>query len=442
MRSFNWYVLALAAGLILSPDTLTRFGNSVGATGWFIFMSLPVAIVIHIATVQSFRVLQTTGGSPVRGIQKTLGRRNSAILLICGKLPFAVFASAGLVVSAGFVFNEVFVYWFPNFAFAFLLLAAILVLNLISRKAALATQVITIAAACIGLLILTGAGLLSLSGATNIPAAGINFDYRCLATAVIVLIGFDMALHASWNTNHTFSQMSRTIMFALIGSGVLLALWGLASMAVVPAAKLESSSIPHMTMARKALGQTGRLIMGTVVICGVTAAVNAMMLSVSTMVGQLVSTEEISDRVGYPLKARVATLLFTAGASALLMALGFVGEPVLETWIRSSLVLWLFYYIMVNISAYLAGRAAPSMANTGQASPALFLKALSIAGTALAAAGLVIFEPRPLDMLVFITAIGAAVTALVSVADLYLGRAARRVPENQTIRLNQTESNP
>ena len=418
--------------MLLSPDTLARFGNSIGAAGWFLFISLPVGIVIHISTVQSFRILQITSGDPIRGIQRTLGRRNSAILFICSKLPFAVCASAGLVVSAGFVFNEVFAYWFPNFAFAYLLLGAILLLNLFGRKAALFTQVIALTVACIGLLILTGAGLFNLSDAENIPAMGFNFDYRYLVTAVIVLIGFDMALHAG-STRHTFSQLSRAMVLALIGSGVLLALWGLATMAVVPSVKLESSTIPHMIMARKALGQTGRLIMGTVVLCGVFAAVNAMMLSVSTMTSQLVSTDGISDKAGYPLKARVATLLFTAGASALLMAMGFVGEPVLETWIRSSLVLWLFYYLMVNISAYRAGRDARTLTDTGRASPAILLKALSVAGITLAAAGLVLLEPEPLDMLVFIAAIGAAVTIIVSSVDFYIGRVARRIPENQKV---------
>ena len=83
-----------------------------------------------------------------------LGHRNAAIILICGKLPFAVCASAGLVVSAGFVFNEVFVYWFPNFAFASLLLVSITLLNIFGKKPALVTQVITLAVARIGLLIL------------------------------------------------------------------------------------------------------------------------------------------------------------------------------------------------------------------------------------------------------------------------------------------------
>jgi hypothetical protein len=41
-----------------------------------------------------------------------------------------VCASAGLVVSAGFVFNKVFVYWFPNFAFAFALPGLVAVIAL------------------------------------------------------------------------------------------------------------------------------------------------------------------------------------------------------------------------------------------------------------------------------------------------------------------------
>jgi hypothetical protein len=149
---------------------------------------MAVAIVIHLANNHSFRVLQTTSGDPIRGIQRMLGHRNSAVILICGKLPFAVCASAGLVVSAGFVFNEVFVYWFPNFAFASILLASITLLNIFGKKPALVTQVITLAAASIGLLILTGAGLFNLSGARSTFEMSVNFDYRYLAAAGLVLL--------------------------------------------------------------------------------------------------------------------------------------------------------------------------------------------------------------------------------------------------------------
>jgi hypothetical protein len=52
------------------------------------------------------------------------------------------------------------------------------------------------------------------------------------------------------------------------------------------------------------------------------------------------------------------------------MAMGIAGKPVSETWIRSRLVLWLIYYMIVNLSAYLTGRDAPTMNKLG-ASPQL-----------------------------------------------------------------------
>jgi hypothetical protein len=328
-----------------------------------------------------------------------------------------VCASAGLVVTAGFVFNEVFVYWFPNFAFAFLLLASITLLNLFGKKPVLVTQVIILAAASIGLLILTGAGLLNLSDALSTIEISVNFDYRYLAAAVIVLVGFDMGLYAGWDARHDFSRLSRSMAIALIGSGLLLVLWGFATMTAVPPAKLESSTIPHMIMARTVFGQTGRLIMGMVVILGVSAAVNALMLSIKTMIGQLASSAGGSKKLASALKTRNATILFVAGASAMLMTLGFAGEPVLETWIRSSLVMWLFYYMIVNFSAHRAGHDASAIDVKGGASLFTALKALSIAGTTLAAAGLVLLEPEPLSMLTFMAAIAAAVTVIVSVVD-------------------------
>ena len=102
LRQFNIFALVLAAGLTLSPDTLALFGNSVGFAGWLLFLALPVGILIHLSTVHSFQILHASSSGHIKAIQKMLGQRISAILLISGKLPFAVCASAGLVVSAGF----------------------------------------------------------------------------------------------------------------------------------------------------------------------------------------------------------------------------------------------------------------------------------------------------------------------------------------------------
>ena len=401
-----------------------------GFAGWLLFLALAVGILVHLATVHSFQILHASSGDHIKAIQKMLGQRIAAILLICGKLPFAVCATAGLVVSAGFVFNEVFAYWFPNFAFAFLLLATILLLNLFGRKAALVTQVITISAACIGLLILSGAGSFNLPESRSISETNVTFDYRYLVAAVIVLVGFDMALYAGKDDHISFSQLSRAMVIALVASGLLLGIWGLVTMAIVPTEKLQSSTIPYMIAARKAFGQTGRLIMGMVVILGVFAAVNSMIHSVSTMISQLASNNErISKRISST-KIRVATLLLVATASAFLMVMGFAGEPVLETWIRSSLVLWLIYYVAVTISAYLAGRRAQLSNEVGRTSSATLLKVLSIVGSALATVGLFLLEPKPIEMLVFIVVTTSVVTIIVTGSDFYFGRMANRISKN------------
>jgi hypothetical protein len=430
LRLSNILSIALAAGLTLSPDTLALFGNSIGAMGWLLLLVFPVGILIHLVTVHSFRILHAASGDHIKGIQRVLGRRLAAILLICGKLPFAVCASAGLVVSAGFVFNEVFAYWFPNFAFAFILLALIVALNMFGRKIALVPQVVVILAACIGMLIMAGSSFMNRSAASGLMQISAGIDYRYLAAAVTVLVGFDMGLYADWNASNTFSQQSRASAIALFGSAILLALWGFAAMCVVSPEKLASSTVPYMTVARRALGQTGRLIIGMVIICGVFAAVNSMLHSVSTMINQLTSADRNFGGFTFSKKTRAATILFIGGASAFLMAMGFAGEPVLETWIRSSLILWLAYYAFVNISAYLAGRNGSRSTKT--AAPATYLivlRALSIAGTALAAAGLVSLEPEPVDMLVFIATAVAAVAIVVSGVDFYTGRRTRKEPK-------------
>lgn len=59
----------------------------------------------------------------------------AAAMALTGRIPVFLFASTAMLVSAGFAFNEIFVYWFPNFLFASLLLALICGLHLFHEKA-------------------------------------------------------------------------------------------------------------------------------------------------------------------------------------------------------------------------------------------------------------------------------------------------------------------
>ena len=420
-RRLNASSLALAAGLMLTPDTLTLFGNSLGTIGWFLLLLTPVALIVHLATVHSFQILHAASGDHLVGIQNYLGRHTAAVIALTGKVPFAVCASAALAVTAGFVFNEVFVYWFPNFAFAFLLLGATTVLNLFSSRAAQAAQMIAVFAAGLGLIILAGAGLYHLPGATGASEIKTGFDFRYLAAPVVVLIGYDLGLFAH-NSDRDGWKRSRAMVAAVIGGAVLLALWGLAAMAVVPLERLEASTVPYMTVARNVLGQPGRYIMGTVAILAVFSAINAMMHSVSLMVDQLANTYRSIKRTDNPSKFRMATVLLLAGASASLMVMGFAGEPHLEIWIHASIILWLIYYIFINVCAIRTMRHGSGPTSQGTVSATVSLKIFSIAGTALAVIGMVLLKPEFVHLMTFlVVVVGVSAVAVISI-DVFLNR--------------------
>ena len=418
--------IALALGIVMSPDSLVLLGNGVGAAGWMTLLFVAVGIVVHVATVDSFRVLHTAAGNHIRGFQRVLGRRWATILLICGKLPLAVCATTGLVVSAGFVFNEVFVYWFPNFAFALILLGLVTVVNFFSEKTKLFIQFVSVIGVISGLSILIGSSIFDRSPAISSPQTVVSFDYRYLLAVIAMLVGFDMGLYAGWKNDNNFSRQSRALVAALILGGLILILWGFAALAVVLPNKLESSSIPHMLVAREVLGQPGRLLMGGVIICGVFAAVNSLVHSTGTMIVQITSANMNSRKANHSVIEYRGTILLISGASAVLMAMGVAGYSIIETWIRSSLFLWLLYYIFVSIAAYMALRHAVPLIGKSRPIFTILAKIVSIVGTAAAAMGLFLLEPEPVNMLVFLATVVTVVTMVVVGVDFYSDRFDRK----------------
>ena len=425
-QPLSFISIALALGIVMSPDTLVVLGNGAGAAGWMTLVFVIVGIIINIATVDSFRILHTASGNHIRGFQRVLGRRCATVLLICGKLPLAVCASAGLVVSAGFVFNEVFVYWFPNFAFAFILLGLVAVVNLLSKRFKFVIQIVAVFGVVLGLFVLIGSSIFNRPPTISSPPTGVSFDYRYLLAVITLLVGFDMGLYAGWKDGDSFSRQSRALVAALIVGGLLLVSWGFTALVVVPPVKLESSSIPHMIMARKVLGQPGRFIMGVSIICGVFAAVNSLVHSTSTMINQITSANGKSRRTSHSTIEHKVTILLITGSSTVLMAMGLTGESILETWIRSSLFLWLLYYIFVNISAYMTWHHSVPLSRKSRPMFTILAKVVSVVGTAAAAMGLVLLEPEPSDMLVFLGTVITVVIMVVVGVDFFSDRVDRK----------------
>ena len=63
-------------------------------------------------------------------LRATFGPLVATVLPLCARVIYTVSAATGILAIAGYVFNEVFVYWFPNLGFSFCLLGMVVGLNL------------------------------------------------------------------------------------------------------------------------------------------------------------------------------------------------------------------------------------------------------------------------------------------------------------------------
>ena len=417
------FAVTLGAGLVFMPDRLQLLGNSSGASGSFLFFTLMLGIVVCASTVRSYGMLISDFSHPggeIQELKKILGARTAASVSIGGILPFAVCASAGILVSAGFAFNEVFVYWFPNFAFAYLLLAAVLLVNIRGRDAVRISQAVSVAVAGVGMIVLTVAAVFAPPVVKNPLAGAPAFQYRSLVDGLVLLIGFDMALYAGHDSRQGAGRVTGAMMVTVLGSGLLLALWGLGSMLQVPASKLISSTVPHMVAARTVLGQTGRIIMGCVVVFGVFGAVNALFYTVGRMAGALTEFGDHSADRNTKKRAVTAAVVLAASATALLMAMGMAGEPKLEAFIRAGMVLWLMRLSVVNASAVVRLKRFMTEERFAARHAMLGLGTIAAAFTALAAAGLMAMEPHKTDMVLFLLTVSAMVWIVIAGLDIFL----------------------
>ena len=81
--------------------------------------------------------------------------------------------------------------------------------------------------------------------------------------------------------------MTGPLVWTIGGTGVLFLLWAMVSIQHVPLVKLASTSLPHLKTARYLLGDTGRWIMGGIIIFGTLGAVNGLFLACRVNAGEM-----------------------------------------------------------------------------------------------------------------------------------------------------------
>ncbi|MBW2222377.1 MAG: hypothetical protein JRF22_07600 [Deltaproteobacteria bacterium] len=225
--------LALAMGLMLSPESLVILGNAMGIAGVSFLLFIMSAMVIHLFTALSYGEVYSLykgAGSEARIIKDALGSIPAIVLPICSRVVFTVCASTGILATAGYVFNEVLVNWFPNLGFSFCLLGFLVLINLWNQRVTEMVQIMLVTVAICGLTFLSAVGFIGLESTS--PVVKVvdypSFDLARLALLGLVLfIGFDLAGLVSNNENKYPLAVSRMIA-AMAAQGLLPSFLGLA----------------------------------------------------------------------------------------------------------------------------------------------------------------------------------------------------------------------
>ncbi len=356
---------ALATGVMLSSESLTLLGNSVGVTGIFFLFFIPAAITLHIFTALSFgESLSSFHGQGTEGrfIRKAMGPLAAIVFPIGARVPFTVCAATGILATAGYVFNETFLYWFPNLGFSFCLLGLLLLINLIGRTFSERAQIFFVTVTLCGLLLLSAVGFSLWGDAPSVsgPAEFSSFHIaRAAFMAPVLFVGFDLAAMNTERSGAPAFVISSAMVGGLIVVGFVFCVWGVLSQKYVPLTKLADTTIPYTIAARAIMGQTGRVWMGIVILSGTCAAVNALLLAVSRMIAGLSAQGLLPSFLGATRnRAPVPLVLLGLGIGAM-MAFGMAGEPVLEVYTRAGLCLWILYYAVIHLCVLIVGRCSP-----------------------------------------------------------------------------------
>ncbi len=363
----RYYPFLLGMGLILAPLNFAALGNTVGLTGSYFPLVLLSVLAVHLLTAHSYQALFSAGPGEGRETSPASSKTDPFLVLLLGsRISLAICAVPLILVSAGFIFNELFLYWFPNFGFAYGILIILLLLNLLSEKAVLRTQLFLVGIALAGIWLISTIGLWSAlfsSEAFKGPSPEAGPAFPGIITALWLLVGFDLAESIRYRGSWSFSRVPFRMATVLVLSGLSFLLWGMVSLLHVPASDLVESTVAHIMAARNILGDPGARIMGVAVLAGAGAAVNALFFSIPRLLVGFPESKDNPDSTSPVINVRAIFLILLGGVIALALALGLAGEPELEVALKAALLLWLAQNAFVHLLVLIRNRQERSTSN-------------------------------------------------------------------------------
>jgi hypothetical protein len=416
--------LSVSMGFMLSPQSLIVSGNAAGSMGPAFLIPFCGAAALFLANSVTYEgVFFDRGAGPGEAslLWNAFGRVPATALLLCSRGVVAVSISTLILARAGYVFNEIFVYWFPNLGFSFALLAMILAVNLTSARLTGALHVLA------GGIILAGLGtmiIIGFSGCGNAPppaaggAVAKEGILRGLFLPFTVLIGFELA-GLIFRGKEMSGAWRKTTWGALIAVVVSLGLWGLVSTMYVSAELLSASTVPYSLAAWAIWGQLGRTILGLVVLAGCWLSVSVLLRSTAGMMARLAEKSMLPALFQRSGRTTWMSLSVLALAVGLLMALGLAGETITEICAQGGIYFWLITYAGVNLAVFRVLRKQESTQN-GYLS---FVLSLVFSAVAVI---LIVTDPRSADVVRFMVLAAAGCMGLSYLWGVVSGRRTHR----------------
>ena len=323
---------ALVCFWMFSPEALVLVGNAAGygwiqSTAVMLILTLIIVYGVYLFHVSDVREKER------RELNGSGWERFLSILGFAGIWGTTIFASTGILVTAGFTFNEVFYYRFPNFGFAFLLLGAALAMQYLSDD-----HLYLFIGGLVSMVILCIVLLIVYALLTYIPKETVFTEvhnskgsFSTALSLIFIFLGFEQ-IGSRLSRKFSVFEIAAVLIFA----AMLICGWMFVSARLVESERLVTSTIPHMTVAGKLLSPFGRYVMGVVVICGSLSAVSTFFVF---------SRIFLVERNLAPLLSGSAkeVAIVPALVIALLLLLGFAGTGVLEHLISVSFLLWMGY---------------------------------------------------------------------------------------------------
>ena len=342
----------LAMGFMVSPLSMPVAGNSAGVLGYSLLWLLPVAALINFYTVNRYSTILLPQPELRPNATGPRFQTGIAVLQVLAFPPFCIAASTLILAAAGYVFNEVFVRWFPNLLFSVCFLVFIVAVNLIGGKVSRFFQNCSVLLFLGSVLLLVLIGLFAIEkpllGKVDVPGI-ISFEPRSVFMLFWIFMAAELAVYHEKQGDDTQQPNPYFIITAFAVVLAVFWLWLLISIAAAPPSALAESTGPQNIAAHFIAGGTGRMIMGAALLAGSFAGVNTLLQGTGSVLNIMLSPAARRWRLS---EKAIARKRFTMILSLFILAMllgGMAGKDITFTIMRAAFYLWLITYAGYNL---------------------------------------------------------------------------------------------